>query len=1425
MASPKKSVVTAFVSALFSAAFFITSAFAATPVAVWDGDFTATQSGFTLNRCGNAISADNSTITIDQDVGVKVDFATGFSTAMTVMFKYSDLAFDAQKTLATSFCSGGDENRTGVYAASGGTINGIWNTADWGNASQTLSKSSGVLAFCYHKSNGTSLYYISADGTRAELFNKSGLKASGDTAINGCTIGGERAKSGATLLSAATGMKITGIAIFDGILTEAEMSDYFFPSDIDTIAVGADTTASAINALLAASSGKKIVLSVTSGVTISVDTAFVASVPVEVASTGDITLTAGTQPDPSWFSKVDFSGVQGAVFRSWLPTPGVVGFNFNANGGRNGEGNTDGAADTALALEIGTWYKDAYSPSGSSTSMFADGISKLTWQANNVYAESGGLTSGTFIQGYLDDGGGVTISLSCVPYASYDLIIYCSTDTAESKFSAKTVNGVYYAWDSTAGNVVEVGEITESAAWGDSSLAAGKAVYGANTIRINGLSGKLAINSRRVGGRGCIAAIQIMPAGTSTAPEMTVGTAGQTTQATWTGASWNVATAPTSGNVIINVAGNVELTVDATVELSAITVAGEGSLKLILGNNVTLTASSISSALPLLFANDGISIDTISASVTYLYTVASVASSLYGNTYVHGAGAVSGTTTNAVAISHNGGSALLDGTDGTPFYLQASDNGTATTVVMTNVTANYTTSLGVGAASYTVAGQSIVNAGVNAGNPQSFVLSQGGAGRASTFLLKDTSAVNVAGTSDVDSNQAAIMFGHWNGPSTFTIQDSAAFNAVCDVLVGKTANNHTININGGTFTAKGIKASAGATGTNVLNLNGGKLVLGTSGISSYGSSTTISVNVNGTSEICASAAELPISQGITIASAACLSLTKSEGVSEAVVALSSTANGDGSVSVAEGVTLKLGTIRPSWTFAVDGTLAVTLANKVEVIALNATKQPADVVLYDVDGTTVISNAKVSYDGGTIRVASSNLVWANTLGDGNFDSEGNWDAHELPGDSGTDDVVVNVSGETPITVSSDYVVDEFSVAGGGTASFSGDGSVAANAAYVLGGSTLDTNGRVTFQNLSLESSSTGIVTSADGLTNGGLTGAGTFVIDPGAGVTKTMSSANTLFTGEAVIASGTVKMGDENSFGSLPPTSSIRVKSGATLDANGVTSVYYSEGKTKNHATLEAGAVFTSSVVTKNGGGNEDKQFAAFSALTLLGDATVDASVVMVPLALRYHWDYVKICLNEHTLIKTGDKDFFISTAHIMGTGVFDVRRGSVTICNDWYNYSPAKFPDGTLKLASGTTFRIEDYNSKKASFTVKNLELNGEVTRTSDNVLTVTGYITGRGTTPMLTLAEGAVFKPTGNGYLRVTESLTVEGGTMTIDISEIDFASRTSVPLFRVGSAEMLPEQITIAGGLPEGWELAKLPSGLGYKLRKPIGLIFGLR
>ena len=116
---------------------------------------------------------------------------------------------------------------------------------------------------------------------------------------------------------------------------------------------------------------------------------------------------------------------------------------------------------------------------------------------------------------------------------------------------------------------------------------------------------------------------------------------------------------------------------------------------------------------------------------------------------------------------------------------------------------------------------------------------------------------------------------------------------------------------------------------------------------------------------------------------------------------------------------------------------------------------------------------------------------------------------------------------------------------------------------------------------------------------------------------------------------------------------------------------------------------------------------------------------------------------------------------------------------------------------------------------VKNLILDGSMTRAVNTyTLTVTGTISGKGTTPMLTIGEGAVFKPTGTGYLTITESLS---GTMAIDASGLDLeSSYDRIPLFKVGSAEMLQNIVVefVEGTKPGGWVLVKTDDGLGYDL-----------
>ena len=292
----------------------------------------------------------------------------------------------------------------------------------------------------------------------------------------------------------------------------------------------------------------------------------------------------------------------------------------------------------------------------------------------------------------------------------------------------------------------------------------------------------------------------------------------------------------------------------------------------------------------------------------------SLASSAEGATYSKGAGAPNQAATTTLNVA-NGSLNLTGGT----YYLNQCISGMQSTVNITNSTVTYIGSnslaggdacLGLGQATYTVGGSSKVTA-------PGFYLSNGADGRTSVFTLKDTAKLTVTGTSNVDSNLASIMFGHWDGPSTFTLQDSAQFIAEgADVLVGKTHNTQTININGGTFRARGIRCS-NMDQTSSLNLSGGRVELGEGGLKDYGTQ-RLSVNVTGDAEI-ASFAAMDIAHTVNIATGKVLTLDGTHGAitvtaatpfpGEGTVTIKGTVNlplgSEGKVTVAEGGVLNL----------------------------------------------------------------------------------------------------------------------------------------------------------------------------------------------------------------------------------------------------------------------------------------------------------------------------------------------------------------------------------------------------------------------------------------------------------------------------------------------------------------------------------------
>lgn len=560
-------------------------AWAATPVAVWDGDLgTSVKTGtdgktYTLtlpSGCESWIQNDgtlkigsgNQSAYINLQDGGNYNLAQG--TKISVLMEYENAS--AQTGAAPIYLQADAYFGLKTKASSLEVLGDFWGTT-YPTAGTTITTmpSDGSILMVYPQGSGVVKVYSAS--TREGL---SGASTGGD--ITGLSfsnkylqkigIGGTFTDGSSQGLKNFENLVIKKVAIFTSAITAVDAANYFFPSEIQTINVPSDTTVSAIKAQLDSENYKAIAVSAADGVTLTVDEAF--GCIASVSSVGTVKLAAASQPAASYLSGVDFSGVQGALIRSWITSSGF-GFNFRSANGSDVSG---------ALVTTGDWIHDNNSASGTSTAMFADGLSTLTWSSGGTYSYSGS----TMLNGYLDDGSnggnGAVVKLSNVPYATYDVIIYASTDTSNAKFQAKTVNGTAYTVDSSG--VVSAG----NAVWGASRQDT--PAYGTNAIRVKNLSGPLTIygglntyytNS----GRGGIAAIQVI----NTAHEATISSAGEYTLA-------GLFTSVDSGDTyIINVNESATLNIDSATTVGGVTFNVASGKTLTLTGSSTLTAAVI----------------------------------------------------------------------------------------------------------------------------------------------------------------------------------------------------------------------------------------------------------------------------------------------------------------------------------------------------------------------------------------------------------------------------------------------------------------------------------------------------------------------------------------------------------------------------------------------------------------------------------------------------------------------------------------------------------------------------------------------------------------------------------------------------------------------------------------------------------------
>ena len=841
-------------------------------------------------------------------------------------------------------------------------------------------------------------------------------------------------------------------------------------------------------------------------------------------------------------------------------------------------------------------------------------------------------------------------------------------------FSPVTIGGKkYHGVGATAGVTMSS---ADEVRWGTLS-ANSTAIEGQNTVVSEVLtSDSVTIETCRdfsnYRARASICAVQVVKVGELAVAESVAFTANLTGDATWSSKTgfeamnrvWvnNLDSTITLTNTAS--AAAITLTVDENISAKSLKIVSPAGhrVKIVYANNATIDA-------------DILDYSEAPGYVVHMQPV----SMLISDTVVNRAwGGGNADPEQAIAIEHNGGELnLVEG----QWKLELSATDTMTTVRMIDAEITYTNPLGIGTASYYLGGTTTVT------TPR-VIISEGANGRTALLELADNSSITATDATSADQNTSGVIFGHWNGPSTFTIKDNAAFTAPGDVLVGLTRNNHTINIQGGTFTARGIKLSGNATGQNILNFNGGVLALGETGINTYSSGVTMQINIGNSPELRAMASTLPIVEPVHIAAGATLNLTKAKGVDATTVTMSAAVTGEGNIHVGAGVTLKLmGLARPQGviTLAKGAKLHVQQLNSVEdTIELKLAGEPAEGVLTVFDSNGNVITPATTFADGTLTIKAVNVLAATSEAVTSFADATKWSLNTVP-TSGN--IIIALNGECTVSLSGDVAVDLLTVRGQGSLTFVGEGTLTTSRIAIMEGSRVNCalgGNLVVSSTCSLAATSTlALSTATNASVSFAISGAG--AVETAGDIT--FAAANT-FTGGLTVKSGTVGTANYNGLGGSGETAyngMITVEAGAALDLANTANYCYAftiagQGVLREDGTY-SGALFNSGETISTGSRQMWK-------LVLSSDATIRVDTNHEYGILAGGYGVTTLTLNGHTLTKIGDGEFCMTQTNTSAndTGTIVVKTGALRFLNDKNN----NLAGAKIVVSPGAALRVSD---------------------------------------------------------------------------------------------------------------------------------------
>ena len=590
------------------------------------------------------------------------------------------------------------------------------------------------------------------------------------------------------------------------------------------------------------------------------------------------------------------------------------------------------------------------------------------------------------LKGYADDGGNNSLTIE-IPKdkrtLAYTVVLYAAADSENRQFAHYTVNGTNYT-------AVDGKTQTGNATWGNSGpnqSSADTLAEGTNVLVIkNQTAPILTISENGPNGdaRGGIAGVQII----FEVPKYNLGdnvTATVSAEEADTVVKWNeLEWKNDDGNSVAqpNKTQPVTLIIDSDVTLDLTNAKAQQVQVLGYGHTVRFVADAMPETTPFLFSKDTIyrmaaATDGLPSQILqypgtlryeYAYDASTAAyATIPETTSEFTAGFAGSFTAAGGAITFSAGEVALSPIADSPNAIAGSSIATEINFVGTSRT-TVTGEMRFGEATVTIADGALVTT-------SHIALSDSADNLTTNLVVANNARLSVTGNvnkhQETNGSQSSLVIAHWEGVANVTVRDAASLMAEQADMVLTVSGVATLTLEDeAEMRVRGLAVHAGrATCAATLNLNGGKLLIGETGIRGYATTDAnydyvaddmLSINANG---------------GTFGALLGSVTL----GADTASVV--STVTGTPIFDSATGATLVLAQAEPflSATSSIEtrnGTLKVSAATMNAVTVSGGTLTVAgDVTATDV---TVKTDAKVTFEGGVLSTTNCTLESSATL---------------------------------------------------------------------------------------------------------------------------------------------------------------------------------------------------------------------------------------------------------------------------------------------------------------------------------------------------------------------------------------------------------------------------------------------------------------